>query len=281
MATHRQLPPNTDIAPAQEKGRWYRAFLEKDENGTAKVTYKDSGLPDITPAGYGFTMAGQKDGKTFHLVSTTAKANIGSGTAGNPAFFYPTVGQEYTADGSNYIVDFNKPETNVSLKINDTAATVKQTLNGLNQKNIDLEASVESAKPFVVTGKSLWETLNTYFDTKESLCEIVDFSDPERLYTFKNVIIDAASSTNKRTYWYTTDVLLFDTQQVDQLNSYYKGCLTLCVAKEGVLLISQSVTYTRDSSTNTWTGSSPTISYESYLSRSFILSPVSASTSNE
>lgn len=144
MATHRQLPNDIDIAPFQSKGRWYKAFIEKDESGNAKLTNADAGLPSITPTGYGFTMDGQKNGKDFHLVSAVANPGIGTGTAGSPAFYYPTIGQNYTAEGSQYIVDFNKPETNVSLKINDTAATVQETVNGLVQKNIALSASVES-----------------------------------------------------------------------------------------------------------------------------------------
>lgn len=146
MATHRQLPNDIDIAPFQSKGRWYKAFIEKDESGNAKLTNADAGLPSITPTGYGFTMDGQKNGKDFHLVSAVANPGIGTGTAGSPAFYYPTIGQNYTAEGSQYIVDFNKPETNVSLKINDTAATVQETVNGLVQKNIALSASVESGQ---------------------------------------------------------------------------------------------------------------------------------------
>lgn len=148
MATRRQLPNNTDIAPFQERGRWYHAFIEKDESGNAKLTYKDEGLPEIEPTGYGFTMDGQKDGKNFHLVSVSSNPGIGSGTPGEPAFYYPTIGINYTDADSQYVVDFNKPETNVSLKINDTAAAVSQTVNGLVQKNIELSASVGSGLAF-------------------------------------------------------------------------------------------------------------------------------------
>lgn len=165
MATHRQLPNNTDIAPFQEKGRWYRAFIEKDESGNSKLTYADSGLPSINPAGYGFTMDGQKDGKNFHLISVSCNPDVGTGTAGDPAFFYPTIGQTYTESGSQYAVDFNKPETNVSLKINGTSATVTEQVNGLVQKNIDIAASVAATSRGTISYKSgVWDYLSTTLD---------------------------------------------------------------------------------------------------------------------
>lgn len=137
MATHRQLPNNTDIAPFQEKGRWYRAFIEKDESGNAKLTYKDEGLPEIAPTGYGFTMDGQKDGKNFHLISVSCNPDVGTGTAGDPAFYYPTIGQNYTDGGSQFVVDFNHHESNVGIKLNGNALTPETVVNGINQKNTD------------------------------------------------------------------------------------------------------------------------------------------------
>lgn len=139
MATHRQLPNNTDIAPFQEKGRWYRAFIEKDESGNAKLTYKDEGLPEIAPTGYGFTMDGQKDGKDFHLISVSCNPDVGTGTAEDPAFYYPTIGQNYTDGGSQFVVDFNHHESNVGIKLNGNALTPETVVNGINQKNTDFD----------------------------------------------------------------------------------------------------------------------------------------------
>lgn len=133
MATHRQLPNNMDIAPFQEKGRWYRAFIEKDESGNAKLTYADAGLPAITPTGYGFTMEGEKNGKHFHVVSVSSNPAIGKGNAGDAAFYYPTIGINYTDSGSQYVVDFNHHESKTSIALNGTDIAGTTTVNGINQ----------------------------------------------------------------------------------------------------------------------------------------------------
>lgn len=156
-----------------KKGKWYKVTLEK-EDGKYSVKDYDSELPTVTAADYGMNIATSKDGKDFHLIS------VASDPDGIEPFMYPVVGKNITSDGV-YAVDFNKPNTNVSLKINDTAATVQETVNGLVQKNIALSASVESGggiKSKVMT--SLSEFMN--FDYSRIL--YINFPENENAATY-------------------------------------------------------------------------------------------------
>lgn len=136
-----------------KKGKWYKVTLEK-EDGKYSVKDYDSELPTVTATDYGVDIATSKDGKDFHLIS------IASDPEGIEPFMYPVVGKNITSDDV-YAVDFNKPNTNVSLKINDTAATVSQTVNGLVQKNINLSASVEGGSSYITVDST--ETISEIY----------------------------------------------------------------------------------------------------------------------
>lgn len=162
-----------------KKGKWYKVTLEK-EDGKYSVKDYDSELPTVTATDYGVDIATSKDGKDFHLITVASDPN------GKEPFVYPAVGKNITSDGV-YAVDFNKPNTNVSLKINDTAARVSQTVNGLVQKNIDLSASVESGggiKSKVMT--SLSEFMN--FDYSRILYVSMHYDQKTVLYFYKLIM---------------------------------------------------------------------------------------------
>lgn len=110
MSTHRQLPPNTDIAPWQDKGRWYRIFGEKTADG---VTISQSDIAGVTGAidsdgNTSIQIPGQVNGKNFHLVNAVSDVSSGTGTSGT-GFTYPQIGVTYGADNSyNYVLNSKK-----------------------------------------------------------------------------------------------------------------------------------------------------------------------------
>lgn len=72
MSTHRQLPPNTDIAPWQSRGRWYHMFVEQTNDGyvvSQENTDADilAMISDFTPQDK-ITLSSTDD-KTFYLLN--------------------------------------------------------------------------------------------------------------------------------------------------------------------------------------------------------------------
>lgn len=116
MSTHRQLPPNTDIAPWQDKGRWYRIFGEKTADG---VTISQSDIAGVTGAvdsdgNTSITIPGTVNGKNFHLVNAVSDVSSGTGTSGT-GFTYPQIGVEYGDENSyNYVLNSKKTPEDVS-----------------------------------------------------------------------------------------------------------------------------------------------------------------------